>query len=261
MGSIVFTIANQKGGVGKTTTAVNLSAALAEKKIHTLLVDLDPQANATSAIGVEKKEGKSLYGPLHGEGTALEMITSTPYEFLSLIPSEVDLAAAEMELAQTENYLMKLRTALQPVRDSGRFKAIIIDCPPALGMLSMNSLAAADYLLIALQCEYMALEGLGQILKVVERLKTANVNAALEVGGIVMTMFDVRTKLSRQVVDEVKQHLPDKIFETVIPRTVRLSEAPSFGQTIFAYDPLSPGSTAYKKLSKEIIERFKLKTE
>jgi chromosome partitioning protein len=261
MGSIVFTIANQKGGVGKTTTAVNLSAALAEKKIRTLLVDLDPQANATSAIGVEKQEGKSLYGPLHGEGTALEMITPTQYEYLSLIPSEVDLAAAEMELAQTENYLMKLRTCLQPVRDSGQFKAIIIDCPPALGMLSMNSLAAADFLLIALQCEYMALEGLGQILKVVERLKTANVNPSLEVGGIVMTMFDVRTKLSRQVVDEVKQHLPDKIFENVIPRTVRLSEAPSFGKTIFAYDPLSPGSTAYKKLAKEIIERFSLKVE
>jgi chromosome partitioning protein len=261
MGSLVFTIANQKGGVGKTTTAVNLAAALADKKIATLLVDLDPQANATSAVGVEKQEGKSLYGPLHGEGTALSMITATPYENLSLIPSEVDLAAAEMELAQTENYLMKLRTALQPVRESGQFKAIIIDCPPALGMLSMNSLAAADYLLIALQCEYMALEGLGQILKVVERLKTANVNAALEVGGIVMTMFDVRTNLSRQVVEEVKQHLPDKIFENVIPRTVRLSEAPSFGKTIFAYDPLSPGATAYKKLAREVIERFKLKEE
>jgi len=261
MGSIVFTIANQKGGVGKTTTAVNLSAALAEKKIRTLLIDLDPQANATSAIGVEKQEGKSLYGPLHGEGTALEMITPTPYEYLSLIPSEVDLAAAEMELAQTENYLMKLRTCLQPVRDSGEYKAIIIDCPPALGMLSMNSLAAADFLLIALQCEYMALEGLGQILKVVERLKTANVNAALEVGGIVMTMFDVRTNLSRQVVNEVKEHLPEKIFDTVIPRTVRLSEAPSFGQTIFAYDPLSPGATAYKKLAKEIIARFNLKAD
>jgi len=259
MGSIVFTIANQKGGVGKTTTAVNLSAALAEKKISTLLVDLDPQANATSALGIEKQEGKSLYGPLRGEGDVLSIITPTQYENLALIPSEVDLAAAEIELAQMENYLMKLRTCLQPVRDSGAYKAIIIDCPPALGMLSMNSLAAADFLLIALQCEYMALEGLGQILKVVERLKTANVNAALEVGGIVMTMFDVRTKLSRQVVDEVKEHLPDKIFETVIPRTVRLSEAPSFGKTIFAYDPLSPGSTAYKKLAKEIIERFSLK--
>jgi ATPases involved in chromosome partitioning len=258
MGSLVFTIANQKGGVGKTTTAVNLAAALADRKIPTLVVDLDPQANATSALGVEKQEGRSLYGPLNGEGDALSMIVETAYPNLSLIPSEVDLAAAEIELAQTENYLMKLRTTLQPVRDSGRFNAIIIDCPPALGMLSMNSLAAADYLLIALQCEYMALEGLGQILKVVERLKSANVNDHLEVGGVVMTMFDIRTNLSRQVVEEVKQHLPDKIFETVIPRTVRLSEAPSFGKTIFAYDPLSPGSTAYKKLAKEVIERFRL---
>ena len=258
MGSLVFTIANQKGGVGKTTTAVNLAAALADRKIPTLVVDLDPQANATSALGVEKQEGRSLYGPLNGEGDALSMIVETAYPNLSLIPSEVDLAAAEIELAQTENYLMKLRTTLQPVRASGRFNAIIIDCPPALGMLSMNSLAAADYLLIALQCEYMALEGLGQILKVVERLKSANVNDHLEVGGVVMTMFDIRTNLSRQVVEEVKQHLPDKIFETVIPRTVRLSEAPSFGKTIFAYDPLSPGSTAYKKLAKEVIERFRL---
>jgi chromosome partitioning protein len=258
MGSLVFTIANQKGGVGKTTTAVNLAAALAEKKISTLVVDLDPQANATSALGVEKQEGKSLYGPLNGEGDALSMVTPTAYENLFLIPSEVDLAAAEIELAQTENYLMKLRACLQPVRDSGQFQAIIIDCPPALGMLSMNSLAAADFLLIALQCEYMALEGLGQILKVVDRLKTADVNAALEIGGIIMTMFDVRTNLSRQVVDEVKKHLPEKIFANVIPRTVRLSEAPSFGKTIFAYDPLSPGATAYKKLAREVIERFGL---
>ena len=139
------------------------------------------------------------------------------------------------------------------------YRAIIIDCPPALGMLSMNSLAAADYLLIALQCEYLALEGLGQILRNVDRLKEAHINDQLELGGVVMTMFDLRTKLSRQVVDEVKQHLPDKIFQTVIPRTVRLSEAPSFGQTIFAYDPLNPGATAYRNLAKEVIERFRLK--
>ncbi len=258
MATTVFTIANQKGGVGKTTTAVNLAAALAEKKIHTLLIDLDPQANATSAIGIEKQEGRSLYGPLRGEGTALEMVTPTSIEHLALIPSEEDLAAAEIELSQMENYLMKLRTVLQPIRDSGGYRAIIIDCPPALGMLSMNSLAAADYLLITLQCEYMALEGLGQILRNVDRLKTAGVNSALELGGVVMTMFDVRTNLSRQVVDEVKKHLPDKIFSSVIPRTIRLSEAPSFGKTIFAYDPLSPGSTAYRNLAKEITERFNL---
>jgi len=260
MFSTVFTIANQKGGVGKTTTAVNLAAALAERKIHTLLVDLDPQANATSAIGIEKQEGRSLYGPLHGEGSALEMIIPTAYEHLALIPSEVDLAAIEMELTQKENYLLRLRHTLQPVRDSGGYRAIIIDCPPALGMLSMNSLAAADHLIIALQCEYMALEGLGQILKLVERLKSAGVNRDLDIGGVVMTMYDVRTNLSRQVVDEVKRHLPDKIFDSVIPRTVRLSEAPSFGKPIFQYDPLSPGSTAYRNLAKEIIARFGLKT-
>jgi len=259
MPTTVFTIANQKGGVGKTTTAVNLAAALAEKKIHTLLIDLDPQANATSAIGVEKHAGRSLYGPLHGEGSALEMITATQYEHLALIPSEEDLAAAEIELAQTENFLRRLRGVLEPVRASNGYRVIIIDCPPALGLLSMNSLAAADFLLIALQCEYLALEGLGQILRNVERLKNEHINDALEVGGIVMTMFDLRTNLSRQVVDEVKQHLPDRIFKTVIPRTVRLSEAPSFGKTIFAYDQLNPGATAYRNLAKEVVERFGLR--
>jgi chromosome partitioning protein len=258
MPTTVFTIANQKGGVGKTTTAVNLGAALADKKIHTLIVDLDPQANATSALGVEKQAGRSLYGPLRGEGSALEMITPTAYEHLAVIPSEEDLAAAEIELAQGENYLARLRGVLETVRASNGYRAIIIDCPPALGMLSMNSLAAADYLLITLQCEYMALEGLGQILRNVDRLKSANINPALELGGVVMTMFDMRTNLSRQVVDEVKKHLPDKIFSSVIPRTVRLSEAPSFGKTIFAYDPLSPGASAYKALAKEVIERFGL---
>jgi len=258
MSSTVFTIANQKGGVGKTTTAVNLAAALAERKIPTLLVDLDPQANATSAVGVEKQEGRSLYGPLHGEGAALEMITATAYEHLALIPSEVDLAAIEMELTQQENYLLRLHQALQPVREADSYRAIIIDCPPALGMLSMNSLAAADHLLIALQCEYMALEGLGQILKLVERLKSAGINGDLDIGGVVMTMYDIRTNLSRQVVEEVKKHLGDKVFDSVIPRTVRLSEAPSFGKPIFQYDPLSPGSTAYRNLAKEVIARFKL---
>ncbi|HEX2099711.1 MAG TPA: ParA family protein [Candidatus Synoicihabitans sp.] len=259
MPTTTFTIANQKGGVGKTTTAVHLAAALADKKIHTLLVDLDPQANATSALGVEKQEGRSLYGPLRGEGSAMEMITPTSIDHLALIPSEEDLAAAEIEIAQAENYLNKLRTVLEPVRVSGGYRAVIIDCPPSMGMLSMNSLAAADFLLIALQCEYMALEGLGQILRNVDRIRDAGLNRDLALGGVVMTMFDVRTNLSRQVVEEVKAHLPDKIFNTVIPRTVRLSEAPSFGKTIFAYDPLSPGATAYRNLAKEVISRFALK--
>ncbi|HEX9784540.1 MAG TPA: ParA family protein, partial [Opitutaceae bacterium] len=171
---------------------------------------------------------------------------------------EVDLAAAEIELAQRPDYLLQLRRALDPVVHSDRFRAIIIDCPPSLGLLSMNSLAAAQYLLIALQCEYLALEGLGQILKVVERLHDAGVNPDLSVGGIIMTMYDVRTNLSRQVVDEVRSHLPEKIFQTVVPRTVRLSEAPSFGKTIFEYDATSPGSSAYRNLTKEVIERFNL---
>jgi chromosome partitioning protein len=258
MPTTVFTIANQKGGVGKTTTAVNLAAALAEKKIHTLLIDLDPQANATSAVGVEKKAGRSLYGPLHGDGGAFEMITPTAYEHLALIPSEEDLAAAEIELAQMENYLLKLRGVLEPVRKSNGYRAIIIDCPPALGLLSMNSLAAADQLLITLQCEYLALEGLGQILRNVDRLKDAHVNDHLNLGGVVMTMFDARTNIAKQVVDEVKQHLPDKIFKTVIPRAVRLSEAPSFGKTILDYDPNGVGATAYRALAKEVSERFGL---
>jgi chromosome partitioning protein len=258
MATTVFTIANQKGGVGKTTTAVNLAAGLALRKIHTLLIDVDPQANTTSSLGIEKREGQSLYAALRGEGDALPLVTPTKYEHLALIPSEEDLAAAEIELSQMENYLMKLRGVLAPVVASGGFRAIIIDCPPALGMLSMNSLAAADHLLITLQCEYMALEGLGQILRNVERLKTAGVNPGLELGGIVMTMFDVRTSLSKQVVDEVKTHMPDKIFSSVIPRTVRLSEAPSFGKSIFDYDPSGVGSTSYRALAAEVAKRFAL---
>lgn len=255
----VFTIANQKGGVGKTTTAVNLAAALAEQKIPTLLIDLDPQANATSGLGIEKLEGRSIYPVLLGEGAIEDMIVETGRKNLSLLTSEMDLAAAEIEIAQRDDYLLQLKRALAPIFDSGTYRAVVIDCPPALGMLSMNSLAAADYLLVALQCEYLALEGLGQILSVVDRLKDADVNDHLEVGGIIMTMFDMRTNLSREVVEEVKTNLPNLIFDTVIPRTVRLSEAPSFGQTIFEYDKSNPGSTAYRNLGKEIIKRFNLK--
>lgn len=259
MACTVFTIANQKGGVGKTTTAVNLAAALAQQKIPTLLIDLDPQANATSGLGFDKEEGRSIYPTLTGDAKAIDMIIDSGRPNLHLLPSEMDLAAAEIEIAQSENYLERLKEVLAPIIDSDQYRAIIIDCPPALGMISMNSLAAANYLLVALQCEYLALEGLGQILSVVDRLHEAGVNDKLEVGGIIMTMYDVRTRLSREVVDEVKNNLPDLIFNTVIPRTVRLSEAPSFGQTIFEYDKLNPGAAAYKGIAKEMIKRFKLK--
>lgn len=255
----VFSIANQKGGVGKTTTTVNLGAGLARLGVPTLIVDLDAQANATSALGIEKTEGKSLYKVLHGEAKAADMIVATSTEKLDLIPSEVDLAAVESELAQAENYLGRLREALAPVVATGKYKAILIDCPPALGMLSMNALGASDHLIVTLQTEYLAMEGLGQILGVVDQLKAAGASDKLTVGAIVMTMYDVRTKLSRQVVEEVKTHFPALVMDSMIPRTIRLSECPSHGQTIFQYDVHSPGAVAYDALAKEFVKRFALK--
>ena len=220
---------------------------------------VDPVGFRGPGLGFEKEEGRSVYAAIMEDGDASEMIIETGRKRLSLLPSEVDLAAAEIELSQKENYLGQLTLAIQPIIESGKYQAIIIDCPPALGMLSMNSLASADYLLVALQCEYLALEGLGQILSVVDRLHEAGVNDRLQIGGIIMTMFDVRTKLSREVVEEVRTNLPDQVFDTVIPRTVRISEAPSFGQTIFEYDKLNPGSMAYRNLAKELIKRFDMK--
>ena len=259
MSATIFTIANQKGGVGKTTTAINLSYGLADLGVRTVLVDLDPQANATSGLGLEKLEGGSLYGPLCGNGTALEKVQPVgANDCLFIIPSEVDMAAIEIELIQRDNYLVQLRECLMPLRESGDYDAIVLDCPPALGMLSMNSLAAADYLLIALQCEYLAMEGLGQILKVVDKLREAGVNDHLELGGILMTMFDQRTNLAHQVVGEVRNHFEDKVFRTMIPRTIRLSEAPSFGQSIFEYDPNSKGANAYRYFAEEVADRFNL---
>ena len=255
----VFAIANQKGGVGKTTTAVNLAAGLARLGLPTLLIDLDAQANATSALGLEKTEGRSMYRVLHGEAKAADMVVATSTAKLDLIPSELDLAAVESELAQAENYLGRMREALAPLVASGKYQAILIDCPPALGMLSMNALGASDHLIVTLQTEYLAMEGLGQILGVVDQLKAAGATDKLTVGAIVMTMYDVRTKLSRQVVEEVKTHFSALVMDSMIPRTIRLSECPSHGQTIFQYDIHSPGSVAYDALAKEFAKRFALK--
>lgn len=259
MSAKVFSIANQKGGVGKTTTAVNLSAALARRKIRTLLIDMDQQASATSALGLEKKEGASLYKVLCSEGNAKDKILQTGRERFSIIPSEVDISAIEVELSGAENYLMRLKDSISEIKESDMYDAIIIDAPPSLGLLSMNSLVASDYLLIALQCEYLAMEGLGQIMGVVEQLQNAGVSDTLQVGGIIMTMYDSRTNLSKQVVNEVKTHLGDLVFKTMIPRTVRLAEAPSFGRTIFEHARFNEGSFAYDKLAKELIQRFSLK--
>ena len=256
MSAITFAIANQKGGVGKTTTTINLGAALASFGIPTLLVDMDPQANATSSLGIEKKSGAGIYEPLLTGSDLSSRVVSTSQDNLWLVPSELDLAAAELELSSQENYLVKLRESLSHLSDNYGFQAILIDCPPTLGILSMNSLCAANYLLITLQSEYLALEGLSQITGVIKQLKESGANPILELGGIAMTMYDNRTRLSHEVWQEVNQYYPKEIFQTTIPRTIRLSEAPSFGKTIFQYDPKGVGAKSYLALAKEVKQRF-----
>jgi chromosome partitioning protein len=256
MTAITFAIANQKGGVGKTTTTINLGASLASFGIPTLLVDMDPQANATSSLGIEKKPGAGIYEPLLSGSDLSSRVVSTSEKNLWLIPSELDLAAAELELSSQQNYLVKLRDALGNLSENFGIQAILIDCPPTLGILSMNSLCAAKYLLITLQSEYLALEGLSQITGVIKQLKETGANPDLELGGIAMTMYDSRTRLSHEVWQEVNQHYPNEIFKTTIPRTIRLSEAPSFGKTIFQYDPKGVGATSYLALAKEVKQRF-----
>ena len=252
----VIAVANQKGGVGKTTTAVNLAACLAAEGKKVLLFDLDPQANATSGIGLEKTEGASAYYVLLGEGSLLDKIKPTKYDRLEAIPSEVDLCAADLELARLENHLQRVALALQPVRDSGRFDLVLLDCPPSLGILSLNAFAACDGILIPLQCEYYALEGISMMNRVLDQLRAAGVNPRLEIFGVVMTMFDGRTKLSNEVVEEVRKLLGGKVFETLIPRTTRLAEAPSHGQPIIYYDQYSSGAAAYQLLAQEVLARL-----
>jgi chromosome partitioning protein len=253
----VIAVANQKGGVGKTTTAVNLAACLAADGKRVLLFDLDPQANATSGLGLEKTEGGSAYRPLLGEGTLLEKVVPTAFERLEVIPSEVDLCGADIELARSENHLQRVTMALQPVTTSGRFDVVIIDCPPSLGILTLNAFAAADGLLVPLQCEYYALEGISMVNRIIGQLRDNAVNPRLELIGVVMTMYDGRTKLAQQVVSEVREHFGDKVFETMIPRTTKLAEAPSFGKPILYYDPNNAAVAAYQLLTQELLERVK----
>lgn len=254
----VLAIANQKGGVGKTTTAVSLAACLGAMGKRVLLVDLDAQANATSGLGLEKTEGGSVYRPLMGEGGLSERVKETAFPNLWVLPSELDLCGAEVELARSEDYLNRLRLALAPLRQSGRFDIIILDCAPSLGILTLNAFAAADRLLVPLQCEYFALEGIAMVTRILNQVRETGINPNLELLGVVMTMFDGRTKLAQSVVAEVRQHFTDKVFDTVIPRTTRLAEAPSFGKPITVYDPYSAGAAAYEVLAEEVAKRLGL---
>ncbi len=261
MSTHVIAIANQKGGVGKTTTAINLAACLAERRQRVLLIDLDPQANSTSGLGVEKEEGKSIYSALLGEAELEPFIRSTAVNRLDLVPAEVDLAGAEVDVARADNYLHPFQRAVAPIRESGKYDFILVDCPPSLGILTMNALTAADSLLIPMQCEYYALEGLSVMLRLVQRLKDSGANPNLEIEGIVMTMYDMRTNLSQQVVQEVAVHFGDKVYETLIPRSVRLSESPSYGQPIILYDGNCVGAAAYRSFAKEFLRRAKGETK
>jgi chromosome partitioning protein len=254
----IIAVANQKGGVGKTTTSVNLGAALAALGQRILLVDLDPQANATSAFGMQELEGESLYDALVGDDSIVDKIFPTRLEGLFLVPADLDLAGAEIEIARMDNHLTRLSQKLTALRNDETFDFVLIDCPPSLGILMTNALAAADEILTPIQCEYFALEGLVKIVRVVEQVRQSGANPGVRIAGIVMTMFDGRTKLSSQVVAEVREHFADRVYETVIPRTVRLSEAPSFGKTILEYDSSGSGARAYRELANEFLNRHKV---
>src|SRR4051812_6241316 len=251
----IIAIANQKGGVGKTTTAVNLGAALAERAQRILLIDLDPQGNATSSLGMQDFEGESLYDPLLGETTLADKILPTRLDHLFLVPADLDLAGAEVEIARMPDHLLRLARTLQPLRADSAFDFVLLDCPPSLGILMSNALAAADEILTPIQCEYFALEGLVKIVRLIQQVLDSGANERLELAGIVMTMFDARTNLSQQVVADVRKHFGERVYETVIPRSVRLSEAPSFGKSILEYASSGPAAQAYRALAREFMKR------
>lgn len=252
----IIAIANQKGGVGKTTTAVNLSACIASKGKKVLLIDTDPQGNASSGLGKSKEEIKSsIYDVLINEEEIESTLNETAIEGLQLCPSSIQLAGAEVELVSMISREHKLQRALESVKDNYDF--IIIDCPPSLGLLTLNSLTAADSILVPIQCEYYALEGLGQLMNTV-KLVQKHLNSSLDVEGVVLTMYDGRTNLSIQVVEEVKKYFRDKVYGTIIPRNVRLSEAPSHGLPIILYDERSKGAECYSDLADEVIEYAKM---
>ena len=251
MGKIIA-IANQKGGVGKTTTAVNLSAAIGAMGKKTLLVDVDPQGNSSSGVGIDRRQEKNtMYEVLIGECTGQEALVHTDFENLDILPSSMDLAAAELELASVDHRESALKNALIPLREN--YEYIFIDCPPSLGLITTNALCAADTLLVPIQCEYYALEGLSQLMNTVRRVKR-QYNSLLDIEGVLLTMYDGRLNLTQQVVEEVKKYFPRKVFKTVIPRTVRLSEAPGFGQPVLYYDRASRGSKAYQELAEELLK-------
>jgi chromosome partitioning protein len=250
-------ITNQKGGVGKTTTSINLAAALAEKKSRILLVDLDPQGSATSVLDTKDVERPSIYSALIGEKSVTELTVPTRLEHLSIIPSNLDLAGAEIEVARMDDHMMRLRTCFEDLREENRFDFVLLDCPPSLGILMSNALAAADEILVPIQCEYYALEGLGLLMEVTDRIRATGANPSLSICGLLLTMFDSRTNLNPAVEKEVRNHFQEVVYNTVIPRTVRFAEAPSHGKTIFEHDPHGSGTLAYRQLAKEFLNRQK----
>ena len=247
----VLAITNQKGGVGKTTTAVNLCTSIALYKSKTLLIDIDPQGNASTGIGLDKiKVKRCIYDVLINQAPVKEIILPTQVKNLDILPSTIQLAGAEIELVNYISRENKLKNAIKPIIDD--YNYIIIDCPPSLGLLTLNSLTAADAVIIPIQCEYYALEGIGQLLNTINLVRE-NLNSSLEIEGILLTMYDSRTNLSRDVAKEVQKYFTGKIFKAVVPRNVRVSEAPSYGKPVVLYDAKSKGAIAYKKLAREVI--------